>query len=72
MTFRLRESFRRLWGTFHRDARAQAEVATNCSRAIQAEAEHSRGNEFQRQQILAQRMSLEVPALDYRGMAVIS
>jgi predicted permease len=39
--------------------RAQAEVATIYSRVIQAEAEHSRGNEFQRQKILAQRMPLE-------------
>ena len=39
--------------------RAQAEVATVYSRVIQAEAEHSKGNEFQRQQILAQRMPLE-------------
>jgi predicted permease len=39
--------------------RAKAEVATIYSRVIQAEAEHSKGNEFQRQQILAQRMPLE-------------
>ena len=39
--------------------RAQAEVATIYSRVIQAEAEHYRGNEFQRQKILAQRMPLE-------------
>ena len=39
--------------------RAQAEVATIYSRVTQAEAEHSRGNEFRRQRILAQRMPLE-------------
>ena len=39
--------------------RAQAEVAAIYSRVIQAEAEHYRGNEFQRQKILAQRMPLE-------------
>jgi predicted permease len=39
--------------------RAQAEVATVYSRVIQAEAEQSRGNEFQRQSILTQRMPLE-------------
>jgi predicted permease len=38
---------------------AQAEVATIYSRVTKAEAEHSRGNEFDRQQILAQRMPLE-------------
>ncbi len=38
---------------------AQAEVATIYSRVIQAEAEQSRGNEFQRQKILGQRMPLE-------------
>jgi predicted permease len=39
--------------------RAQGEVATVYSRVIQAEAEQSKGNGFQRQQILAQRMPLE-------------
>lgn len=39
--------------------RAQAEVAAIYSRVIRAEAEHSKGNEFQRQRILAQRMPLE-------------
>jgi hypothetical protein len=39
--------------------RAQAEAATVYSRVIQAEAERSKGNGFQRQQILAQRMPLE-------------
>ena len=39
--------------------RAEAEVAAIYSRVIQAEAEHSTGNQFQRQQILAQRMPLE-------------
>jgi len=39
--------------------RAQAEVTTVYSRVIQAEAERSKGNEFQRQQVLAQRMPLE-------------
>ena len=38
---------------------AQSEVATIYSRVIQAEAANSQGNEFQRQQILAQRMPLE-------------
>ena len=40
--------------------RAQAEVATVYSRVIQAEAQRSTGNEFARQQILAQQMPLEV------------
>jgi predicted permease len=39
--------------------RAQAEVTTVYSRVIQAEAQRSSGNEFARQQILAQRMPLE-------------
>lgn len=39
--------------------RAQTEVATIYSRVIRAQAEHSSGNEFNRQQILAQRMPLE-------------
>jgi predicted permease len=38
---------------------AQAEVAAVYSHVIQTDAEHSRGNEFQRQRILAQRMPLE-------------
>jgi len=38
---------------------AQAEVTTNYSRVIRAEAEHYKGNEFRRQQILALRMPLE-------------
>jgi predicted permease len=39
--------------------RAQTEVAIIYSRVIRAQAEHSGGNEFNRQQILAQRMPLE-------------
>jgi putative ABC transport system permease protein len=39
--------------------RAQAEVDGVYSRVIQAEAEQNRGNEFRRQQILAQRMPLQ-------------
>jgi predicted permease len=39
--------------------KAQAEVAAFYSRVIQAEAARSKGNAFQRQQILAQRMPLE-------------
>jgi len=39
--------------------RAQAEVTAIYSRALQAEAEHYKGNEFRRQRILAQRMPLE-------------
>jgi len=39
--------------------RTQAEVTAIYSRVIQAEAEHYRGNEFNRQKILAQRMPLE-------------
>jgi predicted permease len=39
--------------------RAQAEAAAIYSRVIQAEAERSRGNEFNRQKIRAQRMPLE-------------
>jgi predicted permease len=39
--------------------RAQAEVTTIYSRVLQAEVERSRGNEFQRKKILAQRMPLE-------------
>lgn len=38
---------------------AQAEVATVYARVVQAEAELFKGNEFQRQQTLAQRMPLE-------------
>ena len=38
---------------------AEAEVAAVYSRVIQAQAEQSQGNEFQRQRILAQRMPLE-------------
>jgi predicted permease len=38
---------------------ARAEVATIYSRVIQAEADRSKGNEFNRRQILAQRMPLE-------------
>jgi len=38
---------------------AQAEVAAVYSRVVQAQAERSRGNEFQRQRILAQQMPLE-------------
>jgi predicted permease len=39
--------------------RAQAEVDTVYSRVLQAEAAHQRGNEFNRQKILAQKMPLE-------------
>ena len=52
----------RAWDAFApgtQSRRAQAEVATIYSRVIQAEAGHYRGNEFQRQRILAQRMPLE-------------
>jgi len=43
----------------HTIERAQAEVTTNYSRVIRAEAEHYKSNEFRRQHILAQQMLLE-------------
>jgi predicted permease len=48
--------------------RAQAEVDTIYSRVIHAEAEHSKGNEFQRQTILAQRMLLEGAGNGFDGL----
>jgi putative ABC transport system permease protein len=48
--------------------RAQAEVDTIYSRVIHAEAEHSKGNEFQQQTILAQRMTLEDAGNGFDGL----